>query len=83
MIQLPPSQRLSRRRLLVAQRMLNQAGACITALENNEGHQSTASDSQESTASNFMPSTASSSGEYLYLIIVIYFFKMIFNLSCW
>lgn len=66
MIQLPPSQRLSRRRLLVAQRMLNQAGSCITALENNEGHHSSTSEPQESSgASNFMPSNASSSGECL------------------
>ncbi|EEB18873.1 hypothetical protein Phum_PHUM537450 [Pediculus humanus corporis] len=60
MIQLPPSQRLSRRRLLVAQRMLNQAGACITALENNESQPSNVTESQEtSTSVNFISSNTS------------------------
>lgn len=64
MIQLPPSQRLSRRRLLVAQRMLNQAGACITALENNESQPSNVTESQEtSTSVNFISSNTSNNGE--------------------
>ncbi|KAK6627605.1 hypothetical protein RUM44_010083 [Polyplax serrata] len=63
MIQLPPSQRLSRRRLLVAQRMLNEAGSCITALENNEAdHSSNAEPQETATASNFPSASASSSG---------------------